>query len=72
MPTRKKKIVALPTLGDRVKIRHVGGMRGRVVELRGLLGTGGAQVYRVMARWKPTPADVEVRGDQLELLPAKG
>jgi hypothetical protein len=57
-------------LGDRVKIRY-SQWRGRIVELRGPLGPGGAQIYRVRVRGKPTPAYTEVREDQLILLPPK-
>jgi hypothetical protein len=56
--------------GDRVRIRH-SEMRGRIVELRGPLGPGGAQIYRVRVRRKPTPAYIEVREDQLEVIPAE-
>jgi hypothetical protein len=59
-------------LGDRVKIRHTREWRGRIVELRGPLGPGGAQIYRVRVRRKPDPMDIEVREDQLELIPAEG
>lgn len=56
-------------LGDRVTIRHPGGgLNGRIVELRGALGPGGAQIYRVILRRRP-PHYVEVRADQLELRP---
>jgi hypothetical protein len=54
-------------LDDRVKIRH-SSLRGRIVELRGALGPGGAYIYRVRWRRKP-PAYIEVREDQLELIP---
>jgi hypothetical protein len=56
-------------LGDWVKIRHSGFKRARIVELRGPLGPGGAQIYRVRVRGKPRPMDIEVREDQLVLLP---
>jgi hypothetical protein len=56
-------------VGDWVKIRHSGRPRGRIVELRGLLGPGGAHIYRVRVRRKPTPVYIEVREDQLMLLP---
>jgi hypothetical protein len=56
-------------LGDLVKIRHSGFKRARIIELRGPLGPGGAQVYRVRVRRKPTPLDIEVLGEQLILLP---
>ena len=55
-------------LGDRVKIR-LSTLRGRIVELRGPLGPGGAQIYRVRYRRKPKPAYVEVREDQLVRIP---
>jgi len=58
-------------LGDRVQIRRSGGLRGRIVELRGPLGPGGAQIYRVMYRRRPRPAYIEVREDQLVLIPAR-
>jgi hypothetical protein len=58
--------------GDRVRIRHSGGLRGRIVEWRGPLGPGGAQVYRVLIRRKPEPSYIELMEDQLELVPAKG
>ncbi len=58
-------------LGDRVKIHHSRGMHGRIVEWRGPLGPGGVQVYRVLVRRKPTRKYIELREDQLELVPAK-
>ena len=58
-------------LGDRVKIRHSAGMRGRIVEWRGPLGPKGEHIYRVMLRSKPEPAYTEVREDQLVLIPPK-
>ncbi len=57
-------------LGDRVKIRR-SGMRGRIVELRGALGPGGVNIYRIRLQEKPHPASIEVREDQLILLPDK-
>ena len=57
-------------LGDRVKIR-LSQLRGRIVELRGPFGPGGANLYRVRFRRKPTPAYIDVREDQLILLPPK-
>jgi hypothetical protein len=56
-------------LGDRVKIRHSLGRKGRIVELRGPLGPGGAQVYRVLIQRKPKKY-IEVLEDQLVLLRA--
>lgn len=55
-------------LGDRVQIRH-SNMRGRIVDLYGSLGPGGAEVYRVRYRGKPRPAYIEVLEEQLELIP---
>ncbi len=57
-------------LGDLVKIRYSGFKRARIVELRGPLGPGGMQIYRVRVRRKPTPMYVEVRADQLVRIPA--
>jgi hypothetical protein len=57
-------------LGDRVKIR-LSELRGPIVELRGPLGPGGVQVYRVRYRGKPRPAYIEVREDQLIRIPAE-
>jgi hypothetical protein len=59
-------------LGDRVSIRHSGGLRGRIVELRGPLGPSGAQIYRVRVRGMAEPTYIELRGDQLALIPAVG
>jgi hypothetical protein len=66
-----EKPVALFILGDRVKIRLSGGLSGKIVELRGPLGPGGAQIYRVLVRRKPEPKFIELREDQLVLVPAK-
>ena len=55
-------------LGDRVMIRH-SKWRGPIVELRGALGPGGINIYRVRYRRKPRPAYVEVREDQLVRIP---
>ena len=57
-------------LGDRVRILRSGFPPGRIVELRGPLGPGGAEIFRVRVRRKPRPHDIEVRGDQLEAVPA--
>jgi hypothetical protein len=55
-------------LGDRVKIR-LSPLRGRIVELWGPLGPGGVSIYRVRVRRKPTPMYIDVREDQLDLIP---
>jgi hypothetical protein len=57
--------------GDRVKIISGGGLTGWIVERRGPLGPNGMQVYRVLLRKKPKPAYVEVREDQLEIIPSQ-
>jgi hypothetical protein len=73
MATRKRKSVkaAIPAqelfkIGDRVLIHHFGGQQGRIVEYRGPLGPGGAHVYRVRVRRKPTSDYIELRADQIE------
>jgi hypothetical protein len=53
-----------------VKIRY-SELRDPIVELRGPLGPGGVQIYRVRFRRKPTPAYIEVREVQLEPIPAE-
>ena len=65
----KARFIECFKVGDRVKIIDSGFASGRIVELRGPLGPGGAQIYRV--RGKPTPAYIEVRED-LQLLPTGG
>jgi hypothetical protein len=58
--------------GDRVRLLHSRGLRGRIVELHGPLGPGGAQLYRVRTFGMPKPiAYIDVREDQLSLLPPK-
>ena len=63
---------ALVNIGDFVKILHISDLHGRVVEVRGPLGPGGAPVYHVEVRTKPKPSYVEVRADQLEVVSTKG
>ena len=60
---KKAKPVLAFSLGDRVEILHFG--RGRIIELRGPLGPGGAQVYRVRYGRKPKAAYIEVLGNQI-------
>ena len=67
----QEKPAVLFNLGDSVTIHRSGGMRGRIVELRGPLGPGGIQIYRVLIRRKPEPTYIELREDQLQLAPAK-
>jgi hypothetical protein len=64
-----KKTVPMFQLGDYVKILHSPYPRARIVELRGPLGPGGAQIYRVRVGGKRDRTYIELRGDQLELLP---
>jgi hypothetical protein len=72
MPDQSENKVADWKLGDRVIIRSTSKfpLSGRIVELRGPLGPGGAQVYRVRLGPKPSRAYIEVLGDQLEPAPA--
>lgn len=56
-------------VGALVNIRNSGLRRGRIVEFRGPLGPGGALIYRVRFGRKPTRAYIEVREDQLEVIP---
>jgi hypothetical protein len=58
-------------VGDLVTIRNYPVRRARIVELRGPLGPGGKQVYRVLVRRKPKPVYIELREDQLVLIPAE-
>lgn len=63
-PANKKAKPELTfSVGDRVEIMHFG--PGKVIEVRGPLGPGGAQVYRVLYSRKPKAAYVEVLGSQL-------
>ncbi len=67
MPVTEPKL----KVGERVHV-HGDERKGRIVELRGPLGPGGIQIYRVILRSKP-PAYVEVREDQLEpIAPVNG
>ena len=70
-PVAKKKVVHDLKLGDRVKILHSGYPPARIVELRGPLGPGGAEVYRVRVRLTRKPIYIELLADQLEPIPAE-
>jgi hypothetical protein len=59
-------------LGDYVRIRHLSLPRARIVELRGPLGPGGVEIYRVRIGPKRDWTYAELPGDQLELLPSEG
>ena len=43
--------------------------RVKIVEYRGPLGPGGMRIYRVRVPSKPKPIYIEVREDQLKVLP---
>jgi hypothetical protein len=64
-------------LGDRVRILHTSNLHGRIVELRGPLAPNRVQVYGVRLKMMPLlkkrikPAYIEVREDQMELIPEK-
>jgi hypothetical protein len=66
-----KKVAEPFKVGDLVKIRHYGGQTARVVELRGPLGPGGVQVYRVRVRGKLEPVYIELCEDQIVLIPPR-
>jgi hypothetical protein len=67
-----KKAAEPLKLGDWVKIRHTGFERARIVELRGPLGPGGAEVYRVRVSRKPLkPLYIELLAKHRVLLPPK-
>jgi hypothetical protein len=55
--------------GTVVKILNSGYDRAEVAEYRGPLGPKGARVYRVLVQKKPRRVYIEVREDQLEVLP---
>jgi len=65
----KKKPVPTFKLGDYVRIRHSSWPRSRIVELRGPLGPGGCEIYRVRIGPKRDRHYIELRGDQLEPYP---
>ncbi len=56
-------------LGDYVKIKYFPKLQARIVELRGPLGPGGAQVYGIRIRNSTKPYYSEVLADQLEVVP---
>jgi hypothetical protein len=66
----KKKLPQSFNLGDYVKIKYHPDLRARIVELRGPLGPGGAQVYRVRIQHKP-PYFNELTADLLEAIPTE-
>ncbi len=62
-----QKRAPLWRVGDYVTIPQTTYPPGRIVELRGPLGPGGAQIYRVRIPEKRNPIYIELREDQLEL-----
>jgi hypothetical protein len=71
MATQKTKGTHDWSLGDRVRIRYSKDMIGKIIEFRGPLGPGGVQIYRVELNPEPDPTYIEVREDQLILLPSE-
>ena len=65
----KPTSVPLLKLGDRVRVKYYPDLRGRIVELRGALGPGGAQIYCVRFPRKPKSMYIELREDQLIPIP---
>ena len=62
----KKKTARALKLGDYVHILHTAYPRGQIIEVRGPLGPGGVQIYRVRTGRKRKPTYIELREDQLE------
>ena len=56
-------------IGTFVKLLHSNYDRVRIVEYRGPLGPGGMRIYRVRVRRKPRPIYIEVREDQIVVIP---
>ncbi len=65
---RPKANSVTPRLGDWVRIRLHPDVHGQVIELRGPLGVGGAQVYRLLLDREPDDTFVEVPEDELEVI----
>ncbi len=55
--------------GTVVRIVNSGYRRAKVAEYRGPFGPKGARIYRVLVQKKPRRLYIEVREDQLEVLP---
>jgi len=56
-------------VGTLVKILNSQWPRARIVEIRGNLGVGGARIYRLMLRRKPSPTYIELPESRIELFP---
>ena len=72
MAVAKKKTVPALKLGDHVQFLHSAYPPARIVELRGPLGPGGVQIYRVRIGRKRNPTSIELREDQLAPVPTGG
>lgn len=59
-------------LGDRVRIKHYARGPVKVVELRGALGPGGEEVYRVRVGRRPYTSYIELMESQLEMVSPAG
>ena len=57
------------TVGTFVRVRHADFDYVEIVQCRGPLGPGGMRIYRVRIFVEPRPFDVEVREDQLVIMP---
>ena len=68
MSEKNGDAVRVPKLGDRVNIPGPMLMKGRIIELRGNLGPGGIDVFRVKLANQMRPAYIEVVASQLEFL----
>jgi hypothetical protein len=55
--------------GTVVRILNSGYDRAKIAEYRGPLGPKGARIYRVLVQEKPRHVYIEVREDQLKVLP---
>ena len=66
---KQAKVFVSFKLGDSVKIKNYAGKVGKIVEYRGTLGPGGAQVYRVKVSRKPNVSYIELLDNQLEAVP---
>lgn len=66
---KQAKVVVPLRIGDRVRIKNFAGKLGRIAELRGPLGPGGASVYRVLVQKKPTASYIELLDNQIEAVP---
>jgi hypothetical protein len=70
-----KKVLETFKLGDLVKLRYSHNLRGRIVELRGPIGAGGRELYRVRVLGRRNarggPVYNELPAEEMELIPPK-